>query len=549
MNNQLVLDFKNSKSMLTIPAVADSFGVCEASVRNWIKTGHLESVANGRISSKSLEEFNLNHVGVSKLNKRANKLFAGKHNHNNLVEKTIHALDNAEDCNDISTAYESGLSDAHKNKEGIYYTPSNICNSILSHMPMPSSTMAFCDPCCGSGNFIIEAIKSGFKPENVYGFDTDSTAVEITKKRILTETGYETDKVICVDFLEFITQSITPDISFDVIATNPPWGKKLPKDVKTKFGNLLGAGRSLDSSSLFFFASLNVLNANGYLALLLPEAFFNIATFNDARRSLLSFELMKVISYGKPFKGLLTEAHAFIMRKSISPSEQVSCSVNGEEFKRLQTTFINNPFQIINFESNNEDAKVISRIFEKPHVSLKNNARWGMGIVTGNNKKFIKQKNAEYLMPVFSGKEIHKGYADKPKIFMPKDLSMYQQVAPRDLYESERKLMYRFISNELVFYHDRSQTYCLNSVNMLVLKDDFKVDPESLAKYFNSELINWFYIKLFNTCKVLQQNLEKIPIPQEILSGGDFTESDLLTYFGVIKEDNDDYYRIEGKTN
>ena len=98
-------------------------------------------------------------------------------------------------------------------------------------MPENCTNLTFCDPCCGSGNFLIAAIKYGFKPENIYGFDVDSVAVDIAKRRIFDDTGFESNNIFCSDYLE--EKFYNNDNTFDVIFTNPPWGKKLKKRAKS----------------------------------------------------------------------------------------------------------------------------------------------------------------------------------------------------------------------------------------------------------------------------------------------------------------------------
>ena len=74
------------------------------------------------------------------------------------------------------------------------------------------------------------------------------------------------------------------------------------------------------------------------------------------------------------------------------------------------------------------------------------------------------------------------------------------------------KLIYRFISNNLVFYCDTEQRYILNSANMLVLDDDFPLSSMELAEIMNSPLTNWLFKQLFHTHKVLRSDLEVLPI-------------------------------------
>lgn len=524
---------------MTITEVATTLSVSEASVRNWIKTGYLNYNRNTGITTESFEHFRTNVAGKDKLTKRANKSLLDDHDHQTLISKTNSALENNGNPTVLAWEYENSLSNAYRNKEGIYYTPENICNKMFSDIPDLSGDEKFCDPCCGSGNFVMAAIRHGFLPENIYGYDTDPTAVEITKRRIYEDTGYNSENIICADFLSLSSDCDERLPEFDAILTNPPWGKKISKEEKVKLGNFLGAGRSLDTSSLFLFASMKSLKNGGTLALLMPESFFKIATFQDARRRLLDVSLISVRDFGKPFKGLLTKAQSFCATKLNHKKGNVFCCVGDRTFKRGQETFLNNPACIINFESSPDDASVISKLFGKPYVTLEGGSRWGLGIVTGNNKKFCKDMPGEDLMAVYKGVDIHKEGLNEPTTFIPKDLSLYQQVAPVELFEADEKILYRFISSNLVFYHDTEKSYFLNSVNMIVPADDFPISNAGITRLFNSDLFNWVFAKMFNTHKVLRADLEKMPLPVEFLKDrDDFTEEELLEYYGIERREN-----------
>lgn len=528
-----MLDF-DLESAMSIPQVAKALSVSEASVRNWIKAGYLLLAQGAGVTRQSFENFRTNVAGKEKLTKRANKSLLDHHDHVDLVEKITASLGDDKDFVKVGDEYQSSLSNAYRNKEGIYYTPEYICEAMFSDAPPAKSNYTFCDPCCGSGNFIVSAIRHGFLPENIYGYDTDSTAVEITKRRILEETGYKTSNIICGDFLD-----VEKNILFDMIITNPPWGKKISKSEKEIYAALYGASRSLDTSSLFFFASMKILKSGGFLSFLLPESFFKIATFYNVRSELLRYSVCSIRDFGKPFKGLLTRAQSVSLYKTADISGQVSCVTKDSTFDRTQSTFLENPTKIINFESCPQDALVISRLFSKPYLTLEGNARWGLGIVTGNNKKFCHDQPSDGLIPVYKGVDIHKNYLNTPTTFVPNNLSLYQQVAPIEMFEASEKILYRFISSNLIFYHDKDKAYCLNSANMLVLADSFPISTADLVSLFNTELFNWVFSKLFNTHKILRSDLEKLPIPIDFFAQNkSLSEEALLEYYDIERDEN-----------
>lgn len=528
--------FALQKETKTALEVALELDVSEATVRNWIKTNLLSISENKEVTQDSINYLKENIVGKKKLLSRANKKQKDSHNHQLLSFEIQQKINLQSDLEKIGEEYENSLSDSYKNKEGIYYTPDFIVMDMMKGFNGNLSDKTFLDPCCGSGNFIIKAIDLGFKPENIFGFDVDENAVEITKKRIFEQTGYCSENIIKSDFLE---QSITEKKRFDYIFTNPPWGKKIPKEDKQKYSKIFKAGKSVDTASLFFFASLSLLKPNGKMGFLLPDSFFNIGAFEDVRKKVLEYQIDRLIDYKKPFKGLLTRAQAIIITHS-KPAEnhQAFCEFEGKINNRIQNSFIENPKFILNFQTDQNEAELIRHICNLPHITLKNNAVFGLGIVTGNNKTICKTEHRKGLIPVYKGSDITKKGLKNPTFFIEKDFKNFQQTAPEKLYKAPEKLIYKFISNQLCFYCDTEQRYILNSANLLILNKDFPLSGRKLTELLNSDFMTWLFRKLFGTHKVLKSDLQHLPVHFKYYEkNSNFTESKFLDYLGIKKSD------------
>jgi len=528
----------------TIEDSAKIFMVSTATIRNWIKTGYLKVLSKGKISRHSIENFKKHISGIEKLNQRANKLKKDTHDHKSIVNEFLEKIQSQE-CvlEKIGEAYENSLSDSYRNQEGIYYTPNQIVNDLLSLKKKIIGNETFCDPCCGSGNFIIRALDIGFKVENIFGFDIDPIAVEITKKRIQEKTGYQSENIKCADFLQ---QSISQKkVTYDYIYTNPPWGKKIDKIEKDHIRKVLNAGNSLDTCSLFYFACINALKLDGILGLLLPDAFFNVAAYEDARLSTLTFQIEQLSHYGKAFKGLLTNTVGIVLHKKACDLEsEVDCTYESKFFKRKINSLHNNPKSIFNISCTSDDAQVIEHIYSIPHITLIDRAKWGLGIITGNNTKYIENCLRDDLIPIYKGSDITKHGLKPASNFIPNDFSLYQQVAPINLYEASEKLIYKFISSKLCFFHDTASRFVINSANILITEDNFPIPMKTLCDLFNSNFINWVFSKIFNTHKILRGDLELLPIHDQFLSQKSFIESDYLDSLN-IEMTNCGNYRIK----
>ena len=536
---------------ISLKSAAEQLNVSVVSIHNWIKDGSLKTI-DGSLTQGCLDDFKRDFLNENKLSSRANKQYKDIHNHKQLTENIKLKINSELSGEDISDSYEASLSESYKNKEGIYYTPQYIVEDMMRDITDVEGK-TFLDPCCGSGNFIIEAIKKGFAPENVYGFDTDENAVAITKKRIKELCGYESDNIFCEDFLsQQPTANSQQPTAFDYIFTNPPWGKKINKKDRVEYSYLFNSGNSNDTSSLFYFASLKMLKDDGILGFLLPDAFFNITSFEDARKSLLTLKIKRLIDYGKPFKGLMTKAMAFVATKDKSLksknesdrthlmrpnlNNRISCEIyNVKKYLRSQGSFCDIPKNIMNFHIDERESEVIRKLFSKPHITLKDNATWALGVITGNNSKLCHKENRGGLVPIFRGKDIFKDRIAEPSLFINENLDDCRQVAEIDCYKAKEKIVYRFISNNIICCCDTEQRYILNSANLFILNDDFPLTHKQVADLLNSDIMNWLFRSIFNTHKILRSDLELLPIWHEYFERYEnFSEESLREYLGIV---------------
>ncbi len=504
----------------TISAVeaAERVGVSAATIRKWVKLGYLEQAGRRQIFCDSLERYQAEAVGLSKLTRRANKRYKSEE-----VESVF----------DLSSwdRYEETLSESYRNREGIYYTPEPIVDDMLSRATegVCLDGKLFLDPACGSGNFVIRAIELGFDPRNVYGYDTDECAVKITRHRIKELTGYDSPNIKCADFLELAD---TLDTRFDYIFTNPPWGKKYQLRVGQKFSCRYATGGSRDSSSLFVKASLGLLTDGGVMGFLLQQAFFNIRSYADVRAQLLDYRIDRFVDYGRSFCSLLTKAQAIVLTNArVDNGWMVDC---GEGRSRSQLSFAHMPYSIFNFGVSQAESDVIVSLLQRPHITLEGRVEWGMGIVTGDNRRFCRREPLPGDVELYRGGDVTEAGFGAASLYASDDLSLYQQAAPRRIYSAPCKIVYRFISSRLCFACDREQRLLLNSANCMVPTADMPLSADELVRLLNSDFMSWLFASIFVTHKVLRRDLEQLPIFADYFaSHPTFDEPQYLAYLGI----------------
>jgi len=529
-------------SSVSIPESARQIGISPATVRNWVKTGYLKINGTGDILEDSILTIQGLGEDTKKLTSRANKTKKDAHDHKQVASEILkHIKKKSTDPELLGQEYENRLSESFRNIEGIFYTPKEVIQNLFLSLKKDIDSAIICDPCCGTGNFLIEALKIGFKTENIYGFDTDSVAVEIAKERIFRFSGIKSENIKNIDFLSYAANHETHN--YDYIFTNPPWGKKMPKEQRENLGQVFSSGSATDTCSLFFFACLKNLKENGELGLVLPEAFFNISTFEDARKKALEHTIERFIDYGKAFKGLITKTQGIVLRKTaLNSKNQIICEAHNTKKYRTQKSFLKNPKTIINHTCGQDEADTLDYLFQLPCIKLKGNAKWGLGIVTGNNSKHVLATPKEGYIPVYKGSDISCHQLKPATSFVQPDFSKFQQVAPKELFLVKEKLIYKFISSRLIFFFDDKQRFVLNSANFLIPDTSFPLKTKVLGELLSSDFMNWVFAKTFNTHKVLRGDLESLPLFSQYLENiSSFNEDVYLSKIKIEKKKNGAY--------
>ena len=219
----------------------------------------------------------------------------------------------------IGDAFEVFIGHALKGAQGQFFTPKNVVKMIVNMIDL-KTTDKIIDPCCGSGGFLIEALKNVWqKTEKKYTeLGWPEKEIEIEKQRIAIENFRGIDKddflskvskaqmavlgdgrggIFCENSLDIPTRwkAKTQDKvelgKFDVLITNPPYGSKIKiddKDILKQFD--VGYKWSKDKKTgdwekgklrdndtpqnLFIERCMDFIKPGGRMALVLPDGIY-----------------------------------------------------------------------------------------------------------------------------------------------------------------------------------------------------------------------------------------------------------------------------------
>lgn len=219
----------------------------------------------------------------------------------------------------ISDAFETFISGALKGGQGQFFTPRNVVKVIVEIIdPKPDELII--DPACGSGGFLVEALRHIWNKleadgktygwsdlalneekiataiHNIRGIEKDEFLSKVTKA-YMAIIGDGKGGIFCEDSLDepenwnTKTRQAVELNKFDVLITNPPFGKdikivgekklrqydlaykwKLKGDTFYKTNTL---SEDKNPQILFIERSLQLLKQGGRLGIVLPETFFH----------------------------------------------------------------------------------------------------------------------------------------------------------------------------------------------------------------------------------------------------------------------------------
>lgn len=423
------------------------------------------------------------------------------------------------DCDDpLGLLYQGLSSVGTKSRTGAYFTPGDIIDATLADLG--GSVASFLDPCCGTGRFLVRAARRFDLPfDQLYGFDTDPVAVDIASLNLLL--AYpdvdQLPRIRCLDSLRDLANgeedcdTNTLLGAIDAVATNPPWGGCKNQD---RHRNLVAHIKSGESFSLFLEKALRLLRPGGRLSFILPESMLKIKARADIRKLVLDQACIERIALlGRVFAGVFTPIIRLDLSKRPAPDDwKVTVFWDGKEYQALQKRFAVNVNHAFDVAVTPRDAEIMAKITTVPHQTLAGNADWALGIVTGDNSRCVLDAPCEGSEPILRGRDVFKYAPRAPRchiVFKPQE---FQQVAPERYYRAPEKLIYRFVSDHLVFAYDNQSLLTLNSANILIPRLPGYSIKYVLA-FLNSRVFQYLFIKRFQTRKILRGDLETMPFP------------------------------------
>lgn len=431
----------------------------------------------------------------------------------------------------LGLLYMSISSIAKRKTEGVYYTPKRIaedCARYLDENGMLTGKKIL-DPCCGTGNFlmniypILQSRQPGADPAALierHLFAADIDPVSICLARVnLTLAARLADPAVLYQNLK-VTDSLFDfaDEAFDLIISNPPWGSAYDDAYKERLRGRFANSESVhvESFAVFLLKAIHTCKTGGSVCYVLPQSFLNVMA-HDRLRGLVArhCDILRVKYWRNIFDKVYAPTITVTLRKradgDVLPNLPILVENGGEHYRLSPARLAHS--NMFNFSVSDEKNDLVIKLEEFENAArLGGNAEFALGIVTGDNKTFVKERRYREMEPVLRGTDLQAYTYRKPETFLKFAPERFQQVAPERLYRAPEKLLYKFVSSSLCFAYDDKQTLSLNSCNILIPR--FETIPiKYVLAVLNSLVAHFYFSNKFQSVKVLRSHIEAIPIP------------------------------------
>lgn len=398
--------------------------------------------------------------------------------------------------------YQTLKAEGSRNKSGLYYTPYYVADELLDQIK-PEPGQDFLDPAAGTGIFLLELNRRfGVALKHLHGKELDQTAVLLARANLMLHSPADDQTYPDIQLVDYLQSPATT--SYTTIVGNPPWGAKkksaVPDSIFTK----------ADSFAYFVEKGLRELANGGKLGFVLPISFLNIAAHQTLRALLLKTGTLKQVTYlPNLFQGVVSDVVLLVVTKEEATEQTlISFQKGSRVLQTPQNIYAQMPH--LNLLPLAElDRAILTQVWQQKDSDL-SASQWGLGIVTGNNKKHVLDQQHAGAEPLVTGKDIQPYSLKQPQHFLKFERKHFQQVARDALYRAPEKLVYKFINQRLVFAYDDQQLLTLNSANLLVPAVPTHSAKTVLA-FLNSQLFQYLYQLLFASAKILRGNLELLP--------------------------------------
>lgn len=428
--------------------------------------------------------------------------------------------------------------------------------------------LTICDPACGSGAFLNQAldflikehkyldelqakllgetlvfnnIEKSILENNLYGVDINEESVEIAKLSLWLRTAQPNRKlndlnnnIKCGNSLiddpevagekAFNWQNEFPDIfskgGFDVVIGNPPYVLCQPSNTNeitlTYYKNFTVSSYKIDLFHLFFEKSIQYIKQNGKLGFITPNTYLTNKHIQKLRHYILkTTKIETIINYeDNVFVDAGVDVATIILKKEKSTSNLIETYTS--KFGRLEFLGFKPQIDWINEKENTFNIKQSVKYNLINCVQLGDICSITFGLQTKDKTTYVSNiKRGEDWEKCYTGKDINRYYLKESSLYFKNDPILVKAGGSWDMHiHKSKKILVRQVgAPEPIFAYDNYGLCTLNTMYSIVLNNE-QYNYKYLLAILNSKYIKYFWMANFDDNKELFPKIKGYQLKQ-----------------------------------
>lgn len=327
---------------------------------------------------------------------------------------------------------------------------------------------------------------------------------------------------------------------FDIVIGNPPY-LQLSKtenvtdsykgQLKARYGT---SGGRFNTFIFFIHLGMEVLKKHGTMSYIVPNTLLTQDYYHETRSLLLRNRIRSIVQYTKlPFENAVVENVTFVATKD-EPLKDYDIAILEDDLSEAKLLaaksrdgFLANRKAAMTIYA----AAIMDEVFARALPTLSSFCYVNQAIaLKGDRKLSLRSSNpgGEYFR-LLDGRNIGRYQVKWDGVYFEYDESKIHSCKRQDIFLTAEKLLFRRVSEDLMFAYDENQFFALNTLVVVNLREGQTESLKYLLALLNSSLMNYLYKKRFKSTKKVFSEIQARTVGQLPIKPSTATEAKVLS--------------------
>jgi adenine-specific DNA-methyltransferase len=312
---------------------------------------------------------------------------------------------------------------------------------------------------------------------------------------------------------------------FDIVIGNPPYLQLSKTEnitdsykdrLKTRYKT---SGGRFNTFIFFIHLAMETLKKHGTMSYIVPNTLLTQDYYHETRSLLLRNRMRSIVQYTKlPFENAVVENVTFVATRDESVKDY-DISIFEDDLSdatllaaKSRDSFLANRKAAMTIYA----AAIMDEVFARELPTLSSFCHVNQAIaLKGDRKLSLRSSNPDgEFFRLLDGRNIGRYQIKWDGVYFEYDESKIHSCKRQDIFLTAEKLLFRRVSEDLMFAYDDNQFFALNTLVVVNLREGQTESLKYLLALLNSSLMNYLYKKRFKSTKKVFSEIQARTVGQ-----------------------------------